>query len=107
MSAGMAHTNKLALGLAVGTSAALGAAAVTGHGLTAPEVVGALGVAGVIGVLNVRSNFPRQAHTLKPVPEVGGAVVIMAARARSLAAHPATGVQVTQAGSSPAHSDAA
>ncbi|MGH9226719.1 MAG: hypothetical protein ACRD2W_23680 [Acidimicrobiales bacterium] len=90
MSAGTAHTNKVALGLAVGTSAALGAAAVTGHGLTVPEVVGAFGVAGVIGVLNVRSNFPRQPHSLTPVPEVEGAVVINAARARSMAAHPAS-----------------
>ena len=94
----MAHNSKLALGLAVGTSALVGAAAVTGHGLTAPETVGALGMAGVIGALNLRSNFTRRPHTLTPVPEVEGGVVIRATRARSMAAHPA---------SSTAHSDAA
>ena len=88
MSAGMAHNSKTALGLAVGTSAVLGAAAVTGRGLTPPEVVGAFGVAGVIAALNIRSNFPRRPHSLTPVPEVEGGVVINAVRARSMAAHP-------------------
>jgi len=97
----MAHNSKTALGLALGTSAVLGTAAVTGHGLTAPEVVGAFGVAGVIAALNVRSNFPRQPHTLTPLPEVEGGVVIMAERARSLAAHPAG------SGTGTAHPDAA
>ena len=92
MSAGLARTlartDKLALGLAVGTSAALAAAALTGHGLTAPEVVGAVTLAGVIGTINVRTNFPRPAHTLTPVAQVDGGVVIRADRAASRAAHP-------------------
>ena len=103
MSAGVVRTlagaNRLALGLAVGTSAALGTAAVTGHGLTGLELAGALGATGVIGVLNVRTNFPRQPHVLTPVAEVDREVVINAARARSLAAHPASGQH--------SHSDAA
>jgi hypothetical protein len=86
----LARTNKIALGLAVGTSAALGAAAVTGHGLAGPEIAGAFGAAGVVGVLNVRSNRPRvQPHVLSSVPEMTGGVVITAERARSMAAHPA------------------
>jgi hypothetical protein len=110
MSAGivrsLARTDKLALGLAVGTTAAVGAAAFTNHGLTAPEAIGALTLAGVIGTINVRTNFPRRPHTLTPVAEVEGGVIIRADRARSMAAHPtAQPVGLSIVGRS--HSDAA
>ncbi|MCA1691832.1 MAG: hypothetical protein LC733_06415, partial [Actinobacteria bacterium] len=56
-----------------------------------PEVVGALAVAGTIGVLNTRSRPHPRPHVLSPSPEEAtGAVMISAPRARSLAAHPAS-----------------
>ena len=48
-----------------------------------------MAMAGVIGALNVRSNFPRQPHVLSQMAEVEGEVVIRADRARSMAVHPA------------------
>lgn len=87
----LSNTNKVAAGLAVGTSAALGVAVATGSGLSAPETVGAFGAAGVITLLSVRSNRrPRVTpHVLMAVPEDHGALMVRADRARSLAAHPA------------------
>lgn len=85
-----ARTSKISLGLAGGATAALAAAAATGHDLTAPEAAGALGVAGVIAVLQVRSNRPRvEPHVLSDVPVTSGRAFISAPQARSMAAHPA------------------
>ena len=77
--------------LAVGSSAAVAAAAVNGYDFGAPEVVAAVGVAGAIGVLSARGRAHPRPHVLGPRPdEINGEVVIGAARARSLAAHPAS-----------------
>ena len=93
-------TSKLVLGMALGTSAAVGTAAVVGNGLSAPEVAGALALAGVIGVVNFRqSKFTARPHTLVPVPETPVEAVIGAPRARNVVAHPAMPAA--------AHSDAA
>jgi hypothetical protein len=96
-------TSKLVLGLAVGTSAAVGTAAVTGQGLTTPEVTAAFAAAGAIGFLNLRQNRPQaQPHVLSPLPEIQAEAVIAAPRARSMAAHPAgkglTPLQVVPSG---------
>ena len=83
-------TSKLVLGLAVGTSAAIGTAALTGHGLTSPEVAAGFAAAGAIGFLNVRHNRPQaRPHVLTALPDAPGEVLIAAPRARSMAAHPA------------------
>ncbi len=83
-------TSKLVLGLAVGTSAAVGTAALTGHGITTPEAVAAFAAAGAIGFLNLRQNRPQaQPHVLSSLPEGNGEAIISAPRARSMAAHPA------------------
>lgn len=108
-------TSKLVLGLAVGTSAAVGTAALTGQGLTTPEVAAAITAAGAIGFLNLRQNRPQALpHVLSSLPEANGEAFISAPRARSMAAHPAgkgrtaqVGLEVvggTQAGG---HADAA
>ena len=82
-------TSKLVLGMALGTSAAVGTAAVVGNGLSAPEVAGALALAGVIGVVNFRqSKFTARPHTLVPVAETQVEAVIGAPRAAAMAAHP-------------------
>jgi hypothetical protein len=83
-------TTKLVLGLAVGASAAVGAVAVTGHALSTPEVGGALAVAGVVAILNVRDNrIQARPHVLLPLSDASHTATVRATRARSLDAHPA------------------
>jgi len=87
----------LSLVLGAGASAGVATAALTGHHLTAPEVVGALTVAGVAAAVNVRHRqFEAQPHALQPLPVEGSEVRVLAPQARSMAAHP-----------SASHSDAA
>ena len=85
-----ANFSRPSLVLAVGSSAAVAAAAVTGHTPGRPELVGGVAVAGAIAVLNGRNRSYARPHVLTPVPEQSDRpVVIGAARARSMAAHPA------------------
>lgn len=85
--------NKIALGLAVGTSAALGAATVTGYDLDAPEVVGALAVAGTIGVISLHSSRPQrerpQPHVMAPLQSAAAGPKILAPRAHAYVAQSA------------------
>ncbi|MCA1676296.1 MAG: hypothetical protein LC799_30345 [Actinobacteria bacterium] len=86
----MTTLNRPSLVLAVGSTAAVAAAAATGHAFGPPELVGAFAVAGTIGVLNARSRPQARPHVLSPSPEgSSGVAMISAPRARSLAAHPA------------------
>lgn len=83
-------TSKLVLGMAAGTSAAVGTAAVVGHGLTTPEVVAALSAAGAIAFVNFRqTRYEATPHTLSATPASSGAARISAPLAASMAAHPA------------------
>lgn len=85
-----ANLNRPSLVLAAGSSAAVAAAAVAGHDPGAPEVVGAFVVAGAIVALNTRNRSYAKPHVLTEMPEHSdGSVVIAAARARSMAVHPA------------------
>jgi hypothetical protein len=85
-----ANLSRPSLVLAVGSSAAVAAAAVAGHNPGPPEVLGGFVVAGTIATLNTRNRSYARPHVLTPVPDEGaGPVVIDAARARSIAAHPA------------------
>lgn len=88
--------SKLALVLAAGTSAALGAAAFTGRDLGAVEVVGAFAIAGTIGAISIHhSRFPvREPHVLSAVRSSRGAA-IAAPRAASYMAHPAHGAEAS------------
>ncbi len=82
-------TSKLVLGMALGASAGVGTAAVAGNGLSAPEVAGALALAGVIGVVSFRQSRPTaEPHTLVPIAETQVRAIIAAPQARTLAAHP-------------------
>ena len=83
-----AGSSKLALGLAVGTSAAVGTAAAAGHSFSAPEVAGAVTIAGAIAVLNLRARPTAEPHVLTSVP-LSTAVIVAAPRAGALVASPA------------------
>jgi hypothetical protein len=86
----LATLSRPSLVLAVGSSAAVAAAAVSGHTPGTPEVVGGVAVAGAIVAINSRNRSYARPHVLTPLPdEASGPVVIDAARARSMAAHPA------------------
>lgn len=85
----LAKTSKLSVGLAAGTTAAVGTAAALGHNFSGPEVAGAFAVAGGIAAINFRHRPEAQPHVLTPVPEVAGELVVMAPRARTILAHPA------------------
>ena len=103
----LASLSRPSLVLAVGSSAAVAAAAVTGHDPGTPEVVGGFAVAGAIAVLNGRNRTYAKPHVLTSLPdEPAGTVVIDAARARSMAAHPA-GCVPERIGGSSSQSDAA
>lgn len=89
MSRRLARPNKLALGLAVGTSLAVCAAA-AGPGITPVEAVGAFAAAGVVGALRFRSARPlARPHTLTPIASVSAELQVAAPQARSVVAHPA------------------
>lgn len=83
--------NKLALGLAAGTSAALCTAAFTGYDLGPVEVGGAIAVAGAIGVISLHSSRPErpQPYVSKPVHSAAAGPRIMAPKAHTYVAHPA------------------
>jgi hypothetical protein len=86
----LANLSRPSLVLAVGSSAAVAAAAVAGHNPGATEAAGGFAVAGAIAVLNTRGRSFARPHVLTSLPErFAGPVVIDAARARSMAAHPA------------------
>ena len=86
----LASLSRPSLVLAVGSSTAVAAAAVTGHTPGPPEVAGAFAVAGAILALNTRNRSYATPHVLRALPEEGAdGVRIAAARARSMAAHPA------------------
>ena len=86
----LASLSRPSLVLAVGSSTALAAAAVAGHSPGPPEVLGGFAVAGAIVALNARNRPYARPHTLTPLGEQGEqGVRIDAARARSMAAHPA------------------
>ncbi len=85
----LASLSRPSLVLAVGSSAAVAAAAVTGHDPGTPEVVGGLAVAGAIVALNARNRTYARPHVLTELSTADGPVRIDAARARSMAAHPA------------------
>ena len=86
----LAKMSRPSLVLAAGSSAAVAAAAVTGHDFGAPEVVGALAVAGTIAVLSGRSHPASRPHVLTPLTHASPeGLVIAAPTARNLAAHPA------------------
>ena len=87
----LANLSRPSLVLAVGSSAAVAAAAVVGRDPGPPEVVGGLAVAGAIVALNSRNRSYARPHVLTQLPlQSDGRVVIDAARARSIAAHPAS-----------------
>ncbi len=73
----------------MGSSAAVAAAAVASHNPGPPEVAGGLVVAGTIVALNTRNRSYARPHVLTALPAAEGDVHIAAARARSMAAHPA------------------
>ena len=86
----LANLSRPSLVLAVGSSAAVAAAAVTGHAPGTPEVVGGFAVAGAIAALNTRNRSYARPHVLTSLADQsGGGLRIDAARARSMAAHPA------------------
>jgi len=86
----LANLSRPSLVLAVGSSAAVAAAAVTGYTPGTPDVVAGLGVAGTILAMNSRKRSYAKPHVLTgPPEEFGAGVTIDAARARSMAAHPA------------------
>ena len=91
----LANLSRPSLVLAVGSSAAVAAAAVTGYSPGAPDVVAGFGVAGVIVALNTRNRSYARPHVLTAMPDAGAPLSIAATRARSLAAHPAGSGRLT------------
>ncbi len=85
----LGRTSKLAVGLAVGASVTVAAAAVAGYTFAAPEVLGALAVAGIIAFLNFRARPQSEPHVLTALPQRWAEAVVAAPRAGGVAAHPA------------------
>lgn len=85
----LGRPSKLAVGLAVGASAAVGIAAATGHMFAAPELLGGVAMAGTIAVLNYRARPTAQPHVLTAVPHDTAAALITAPRASALISAPA------------------
>ena len=86
----LANLSRPSLVLAVGSSAAVAAAAVAGHTPGPPEVLGGFAVAGTIVALNSRNRSYAKPHVLTALPDAPDeGLRIAAARARSMAAHPA------------------
>jgi hypothetical protein len=80
----------ISLVLGAGASAAVATAALTGHHLTAPEVVGTLSVAGVAAVVNIHHReYEARPHALQPLPDQTAEVRVLAPKAGAVAAHPA------------------
>ena len=80
----------VSLVLGAGASAAVATAVLTGHHLTAPEVVGALSVAGVAAVVNVHHReYEARPHALQPLPTDASELRVRAPKASAVAAHPA------------------
>jgi hypothetical protein len=80
----------VSLVLGAGASAAVATAALTGHHLSTPEVVGALSVAGVAAVVNIHHReYEAQPHALRPVPAEGSELRVLAPKASAAAATPA------------------
>jgi hypothetical protein len=86
---GRARPSKLAVGLAVGASAAVGVATAAGHTFAGPELAGAVAVAGTIAVLNYRARPTAQPHVLTAVPYDTAPALISAPRAGALVPAPA------------------
>ena len=80
----------VSLVLGAGASAAVAAAAVAGHHLTAPEIVGALTVAGVAAVVNTHHReYEARPHALRPLPTDTSEVRVLAPKAGTVAPAPA------------------
>lgn len=87
-SPGGSRTSKLAVGLGLGASAAVGATAALGR-LTAVEVIVAFVAAGGIAAVSVHNSRPLVVpHTLTAPVATSGEALIAAPRARNLLEHP-------------------
>ena len=76
----------VSLVLGAGASAAVATAALTGHHLTAPEVVGALSAAGVAAVVNIHHReYDVRPHALQPLPTESSEVRVLAPKAGTVA----------------------
>jgi hypothetical protein len=76
----------VSLVLGAGASAAVATAALTGHHLSPPEVVGVLTVAGAAAVMNVHHReYEARPHALQPLPTGDAEVRVLAPKASAVA----------------------